>query len=199
MHHPRVPGLLPPRLPCPRTSDHSVRKLVIVSCVMAAVALSAVVVAVKQVGTSTTTAVVLPPSAPPTTTPTTTPATPAPTRAARPSRGEARPALLPKSAPRSPKVVETGACEASFYGEGQATASGEAFNPAELTAAHKTLPFGSKVQVTNKENDESVIVRINDRGPFVSGRCLDLSTAAMKAVGGVGSGVIQVTYEVLAA
>src|SRR5687768_8160391 len=198
MHHPRVPGLLPPRLPCPRTWDHSVRKLVIVSCVMAAVALSAVVVAVKQVGTSTTTAVVLPPSAPPTPTPSTTPA-PAPTRAARPSRGEARPALLPKSAPKSPKVVETGACEASFYGEGQATASGEAFNPAELTAAHKTLPFGSKVQVTNKENDESVIVRINDRGPFVSGRCLDLSTAAMKAVGGVGSGVIQVTYEVLAA
>jgi rare lipoprotein A len=96
-------------------------------------------------------------------------------------------------------VVETGACEASFYGEGEATASGEAFNPAELTAAHKTLPFGSKVQVTNKENDESVVVRINDRGPFVSGRCLDLSTAAMKAIDGVGSGVVQVTYEVLAA
>jgi rare lipoprotein A len=174
------------------------RKLVIVSCVVAAVALSAVLVAVKQAGTSTTTAVALPPSAPPDPTPASTPI-PTRTPTATASRGEARPALLPKSASRSPRVIETGACEASFYGEGTGTASGEAFDPSALTAAHKTLPFGSKVQVTNKDNDESVIVRINDRGPFKPGRCLDLSTAAMKAIGGVSSGVIQVTYEVLAA
>ncbi len=87
---------------------------------------------------------------------------------------------------------------ASYYGEGQMTASGEAFHPSEMTAANKTLPFGTKVRVTNKNNGDSAVVRINDRGPYVSGRCLDLSTAAMKAVGGMGSGVIPVRYQVLA-
>lgn len=77
------------------------------------------------------------------------------------------------------------------------TASGEPFNPDALTAAHKTLPMGSRVHVTNKNNGRSVTVRINDRGPFVSGRCLDLSRAAMQKVGGTGSGVIPVRYEVL--
>ncbi|TDD81842.1 septal ring lytic transglycosylase RlpA family protein [Actinomadura darangshiensis] len=95
------------------------------------------------------------------------------------------------------KVVKSGSCKASFYGEGQMTASGEAFDPSELTAAHKTLPMGSKVRVTNKNNDKSVIVRINDRGPYAGGRCLDLSTAAMKKVGGTGAGIIPVRYEVL--
>lgn len=95
------------------------------------------------------------------------------------------------------KVLQSGSCEASFYGEGQMTASGEPFNPSALTAAHKTLPMGSKVRVTNKNNGRSVIVRINDRGPYAGGRCLDLSTAAMKKVGGTGSGVIPVRYEVL--
>ncbi|TDC74590.1 septal ring lytic transglycosylase RlpA family protein [Actinomadura sp. 7K507] len=95
------------------------------------------------------------------------------------------------------KAVASGSCEASYYWQGQMTASGEKFDPSELTAAHKTLPMGSKVRVTNKSNDRSVTVRINDRGPFVSGRCLDLSRAAMKKVGGTGSGVIQVRYEVL--
>ncbi|WP_141579929.1 septal ring lytic transglycosylase RlpA family protein [Actinomadura sp. WMMA1423] len=95
------------------------------------------------------------------------------------------------------KVLRTGSCEASYYWEGQMTASGEAFDPSELTAAHKTLPMGSKVRVTNKNNDRSVVVRINDRGPYAGGRCLDLSKAAMKKVGGTGSGVIPVRYEVL--
>jgi rare lipoprotein A (peptidoglycan hydrolase) len=95
------------------------------------------------------------------------------------------------------KVVQSGSCEASYYWEGQMTASGEAFDPSELTAAHKTLPMGSKVRVTNKNNDRSVVVRINDRGPYAGGRCLDLSKAAMKKVGGTGSGVIPVRYEVL--
>ncbi|WP_329519044.1 septal ring lytic transglycosylase RlpA family protein [Spirillospora sp. NBC_01491] len=97
-----------------------------------------------------------------------------------------------------PRVLRTGSCEASFYWEGQMTASGERFDPDELTAAHKTLPMGSRVRVTNKNNGRSVTVRINDRGPYAGGRCLDLSKAAMTKVGGTGSGVIPVRYQVLA-
>ncbi|MFC4909010.1 septal ring lytic transglycosylase RlpA family protein [Actinomadura gamaensis] len=125
----------------------------------------------------------------------------------RASRGETRPpvpkpvkttdAPKPKPKKRAYTVLSSGSCEASSYGEGQETASGEPFNPNALTAAHKTLPFGSRVRVTNKNNGESVIVRINDRGPYVGGRCLDLSTAAMKQVDGMGAGVIPVRYEVL--
>ncbi|WP_433475284.1 septal ring lytic transglycosylase RlpA family protein [Spirillospora sp. CA-142024] len=95
------------------------------------------------------------------------------------------------------KVVKSGSCQASYYSEGQMTASGQPFDPSELTAAHKTLPMGSKVRVTNKNNGRSVIVRINDRGPYAGGRCLDLSRAAMEKVGGTGSGIIPVRYEVL--
>ncbi|MFC4054376.1 septal ring lytic transglycosylase RlpA family protein [Actinomadura syzygii] len=95
------------------------------------------------------------------------------------------------------KVVRSGTCQASYYWEGQMTASGESFDPSELTAAHKTLPMGTKVRVTNKNNGRSVIVRINDRGPYAGGRCLDLSKAAMQKVGGTGSGVIPVRYQVL--
>ena len=99
---------------------------------------------------------------------------------------------------RHRKILSRGACEASYYGAGGRTASGEAFHADALTAAHRFLPIGSKVRVINRNNDRSVVVRINDRGPFVPGRCLDLSSAAMQAVGGVGSGVIPVKYEVLA-
>lgn len=95
-----------------------------------------------------------------------------------------------------------GTCQASMYGNGDGTdggptASGERFNANAMTAAHKTLPMNSRVKVTNKANGKSAIVRINDRGPYVGGRCLDLSVAAMKAVGGYSSGVISVSYEVL--
>ncbi|MFC5749212.1 septal ring lytic transglycosylase RlpA family protein [Actinomadura rugatobispora] len=107
-------------------------------------------------------------------------------------------------APRKPakkkpeyRVLRSGSCEASYYWQGQMTASGERFDPGELTAAHKTLPMGSKVRVTNKNNGRSVIVRINDRGPYAGGRCLDLSKAAMTEVRGTGSGVIPVRYQVL--
>src|SRR5689334_8314435 len=71
---------------------------------------------------------------------------------------------------------------ASYYFEAQPTASGERFNPNELTAAHKTLPFGTRVRVTNRHNGKSVVVRINDRGPFVKGRVIDLSRAAARAI-----------------
>ncbi|WP_026341446.1 septal ring lytic transglycosylase RlpA family protein [Actinomadura atramentaria] len=114
----------------------------------------------------------------------------------RPAKPKPKPPVKPKK-PKKVKTLGGGSCEASFYGEGQTTASGEAFDPGALTAAHKTLPMGSKVRVTNKNNGRTVVVRINDRGPFVAGRCLDLSTAAMAKVGGTGAGVIPVRYEVL--
>nr|WP_108871153.1 septal ring lytic transglycosylase RlpA family protein [Tessaracoccus timonensis] len=88
-------------------------------------------------------------------------------------------------------------CKASYYWDPQPTASGERFNTHDFTAAHKSLPFGTRVKVTNKANGRSTVVRINDRGPYVAGRCLDLSTAAMKAIGGVKSGVVTVTWQVV--
>jgi uncharacterized protein YabE (DUF348 family) len=85
-------------------------------------------------------------------------------------------------------------CQASYYWEGQMTASGEQFNPNDLTAAHKTLPLGTRIKVTNPSNGKTVVVRINDRGPYVGGRCLDLSRAAMEAIGGTSAGVITVNW-----
>ncbi len=75
---------------------------------------------------------------------------------------------------------------ASYYGKrfaGRQTANGERFNPRHMTAAHKTLPFGSKVRVTNPRNGKVVIVRINDRGPYIRGRHIDLSRAAAEKIG----------------
>ena len=86
---------------------------------------------------------------------------------------------------------------ASFYGNesGSRTASGQRFNQNALTCAHRSLPFGTRLRVTH--GDRSVIVTVNDRGPFVRGRVLDLSTAAARAVGITGSGVGRVVAEVL--
>jgi rare lipoprotein A len=89
---------------------------------------------------------------------------------------------------------------ASWYGgkfHGRKTANGERYNQNALTAAHKTLPFGTKVRVTNESNGKSVIVRINDRGPYVGKRVIDLSRAAANAVGMVQRGVARVKVEVL--
>lgn len=83
---------------------------------------------------------------------------------------------------------------ASFYGEewnGRRTANGEIFNTYELTAAHKSLPFGTKVKVVNKTNGKSVVVRINDRGPFVKGRTLDLSKKAFQSIASIKKGVLK--------
>lgn len=88
-------------------------------------------------------------------------------------------------------------CKASYYWQGQMTANGERFNPSSMTAAHKTFKFGTKVKVTNPKNGKTVVVRINDRGPYIAGRCLDLSKAAMQAIGGTSAGVITVKYEVV--
>ena len=92
---------------------------------------------------------------------------------------------------------DAGSGLASFYGHESNTASGEKFNPNELTAAHRTLPFGTRVRVTNVSNGRSVTVRINDRGPFVAGRVVDVSYSAANALGMVGRGVAPVKLDVV--
>lgn len=86
---------------------------------------------------------------------------------------------------------------ASYYWQAQGTASGEPFDRAGLTAAHRTLPFGTKVRVTNVANGQAVVVRINDRGPFKPGRVIDLSDAAAGAIGMRGKGLAKVKVEVV--
>jgi len=93
------------------------------------------------------------------------------------------------------RVVSTQTGMASYYWQGQMTASGVRFNPNAMTAAHRTLPFGTKVRVTNKRNGKSVVVTINDRGPFIRGRIIDLSNAAAGVIGMRSSGVAPVTVE----
>ena len=86
---------------------------------------------------------------------------------------------------------------ASFYTEDEWTASGERFNTHALTAAHPTLPFGTRLRVTNVTNGRSVVVRINDRGPFVPGRVVDLSGSAAESLGMVERGVVKVKLDVV--
>ena len=86
---------------------------------------------------------------------------------------------------------------ASFYTEEQQTANGEKFNPAELTAAHPTLPFGTRLRVTNVSTGRSVTVRINDRGPYVPGRVVDVSYSAAETLGIVDRGVAKVKLDVI--
>ncbi|WP_213879178.1 septal ring lytic transglycosylase RlpA family protein [Pseudomonas sp. dw_358] len=93
---------------------------------------------------------------------------------------------------------ETGT--ASFYGaqhQGKRTASGERFDQADLTAAHRRLPFGTRVQVTNLGNGRSVVVRVNDRGPHTRSRLIDVSRAAAEQLGMIGSGTAQVRVQSL--
>jgi len=101
-------------------------------------------------------------------------------------------ALGPASAPaEETQPIQTGA--ASWYGpgfHGKRTANGERFNTHALTAAHKTLPFGTQLRVTNERTGRSVVVRINDRGPYAHGRVIDLSKAAADAVGILGVGTV---------
>ena len=81
---------------------------------------------------------------------------------------------------------------ASYYKHGKRTANGKRFNPHGLTAAHRTLKFGTKVRVTHLKTKRSVIVRINDRGPFIRGRIIDLSYGAARAVGLKGTGKVEI-------
>ncbi len=101
-----------------------------------------------------------------------------------------------KSVPGASEAVsgtETGL--ASFYSEsynGKKTANGEIYNSSDYTAAHKKLPFGTKVKVTNLSNGKTVKVRINDRGPFIAGRIIDLTRAAARKIDMVNAGVVKV-------
>jgi len=108
------------------------------------------------------------------------------------------PETRPEAKPPAPRGGQTG--EASWYGEwhhGRTTASGEIYDMNQLTAAHPSLPMGSKVLVTNLKNGKRVEVRINDRGPHVDGRIIDLSYAAAKKLGAVSGGTIPVRLQVI--
>jgi rare lipoprotein A len=99
-------------------------------------------------------------------------------------------AVLALSCLSAPAFAET--CVASHYGYGGGrTASGERMNPNAMTAAHRARPFGSHVTVTSHSTGRSVTVRINDRGPFVKGRCIDLSTGAARALGMGGTAMVS--------
>lgn len=102
-----------------------------------------------------------------------------------------------KAGLKTPKCASS-VVKASYYAGnfiGRRTANGEIFTSREMTAAHKTLPFGTKVKVTNPKNGQSVTVVINDRGPYVKGRSLDLSLAAAEKLGMVDQGVARVSIE----
>lgn len=125
-------------------------------------------------------------------------------RRAREDNGQAkevareRDEQLPKSS--TGKVLLTLEGIVSFYAHdfhGKLTSNGETFNMNDLTAAHRTFPFGTKVKVTNLENKKSVIIRVNDRGPFIEGRIMDLSMGAAKEIDLIKSGTVQARLEVL--
>ena len=100
--------------------------------------------------------------------------------------------------PESSPVISVQQGKASYYGSrhhGRKTASGEPFNMHALTAAHRTLPFGSRVRVTNLNNQQSVVVRINDRGPYAKGRIIDLSERAARELNMIRAGVARVKVE----
>lgn len=99
-----------------------------------------------------------------------------------------------------PDVVRVITGEASWYGPGfygNYTANGEIYRQGTMTAAHRTLPFGTKVRVTNLRNGRSAVIRINDRGPFVDHRVIDLGHGAASSLGLISSGIAQVKLEVL--
>ncbi len=90
--------------------------------------------------------------------------------------------------------------KASWYGpgfHGRLTANGERYNMNGISAAHKTLKFGTRVRITNLENGKSIVVRVNDRGPYIKGRQFDLSKGAFKKIASVDTGVIKIKYEIL--
>jgi rare lipoprotein A len=124
-----------------------------------------------------------------------------PTRQAAFERREVRPAVsrvvaAKKHDPFTPQMPPSQGL-ASYYTEGTKTANGEAFNSAALTAAHPSLPFGTKLRVTNTTTGKSVVVRINDRGPFIKGRVVDVSYSAAQALGMVNSGTANVKLDVV--
>jgi rare lipoprotein A len=155
------------------------------SSIVAALACAALLGCTEAVRAPQPVAPISPPPPAPATVP--TPAAPSP------------PAPAPSSSIEEPGAIERGLV--SMYGDefaGRKTASGTPFDPSALTMAHRTLPFGPRVRVTNLENHRSVDVVVNDRGPFVAGRIADLSEAAARRIGMVTHGVVKATLEVLA-
>jgi len=107
-------------------------------------------------------------------------------------------ATQPPKPPAAHAKVETG--QASFYSSkhhGQPTASGELYDETQLTAAHRTLPFGTRVRVTNLDNQRSAVFRINDRGPFIKGRVVDVSKRGAFELGFIQEGIAAVRVEVV--
>ena len=123
------------------------------------------------------------------------------TAAAKPSAPAAQRAAKPQNNAKKPSPRASSGRVlrglASYYWQPQRVASGGWFNPNALTAAHKTLPFGTRVRVTNLRNGRSVVVRINDRGPYIRGRIIDLSKRAAGVIAMQGAGVVPVRVEVL--
>ena len=108
--------------------------------------------------------------------------------------------IAPPEAQAEAVLEMIGQGEASYYGHelaGNRTASGERFNPNAFTAAHRTLPLGTRLKVTNVANGRSVIVRVNDRGPFTRGRVLDVSLAAARRIAMIGPGSAKVKLEIV--
>ena len=110
--------------------------------------------------------------------------------------------IQPNVSVASQQLIAQSLGQASFYGNqpgegGPLTANGERYNPGGYTAAHKTLPFGTRVRVTSPNTGRSVVVRINDRGPFVGGRIIDLSVGAARAIGLTNYGVGTVRMDIL--
>jgi rare lipoprotein A len=116
-----------------------------------------------------------------------------------------QPAVKPHQVKKQPQQNASGEVQATSkgmasyysYEGGNRTATGERFNPQAFTAAHRSLPFGTRVRVTNTCNGRSVVVRINDRGPFIRGRVIDVSVGAAKELGMISSGVAAVKLEIL--
>jgi rare lipoprotein A len=136
-----------------------------------------------------------PPAAPEPVPPATPPKEPVP-----PAAPATVPPPVQAGPPRETRAAPIERGRVSLYGvnfAGKTTASGERFDPAALTMAHRTLPFGTRVRVTNLRNHRSVEVRVNDRGPAVSGRIADLSLAAARKLGMADDGVIDATLEVI--
>ncbi len=120
--------------------------------------------------------------------------------AAKPSKPTYAPVDRPQRKTASLPSVPTGSSTtgiASYYWQPQPVASGGRFNPNAMTAAHKTLPFGTKVRVTHLGNGQSVDVVINDRGPYIQGRIIDLSKAAAGKINMQGQGIAQVRVDVM--
>lgn len=103
------------------------------------------------------------------------------------------PAVAALATPQGPII----SAHASWYKHGARTANGERFVPSGMTAAHRSLPFGTMLEVTNPATGKAVTVRINDRGPFIAGRDLDLAEGAARRLDIVNAGVAQVTYRII--